>query len=200
MMQKILVRSISYFLGLFILSFGIDLMILANVGTSAWDALNVGLNKHFGLTIGTWAQIVGIVLIIVIAILKKQRPELFPLVSMFFLGNFIDFHLSWLSVPFDSLVLSYFIALTGLILMAFGIALYLQADFGFVPIDGFVMVINQKTKLSLRMAKTSAEIGALFLAILLGGPVGIGTIFATFLIGPLLQVFFRFFQQKLKLT
>ncbi len=196
-MKKKIVKGIIYIIGLLILSFGIDLMILSNIGTSAWDALSVGLNKQYGLTIGTWTQVIGIVLILIIAVMKKQRPEVLPLVTMFILGIFIDLHLSWLVVQYVNWIYAFFIAMIGLILMAFGIALYLQAGFGFIPIDGFVMVIHDKTKWSIRVSKTAADIGALMIAYFLGGPIGLATIITTFLLGPLLQVFYRFFERQL---
>ena len=199
-MKKIkLKRILIYLAGLYILSFGIDLMIIAGKGTGAWDAINVGLSKHFGLSIGTWAQIVGIILIFIIAIIRKSRPEILPLLTMFLIGNFIDLNLIWLiKIELINDFYAYLTMGTGLILMSFGIALYLQAKFGFIPIDGFVMLIHEKSGWSLRMSKTSAELGALVLAFLLGGTIGVGTILVTFLIGPMLQFFYKIMEKRLK--
>lgn len=193
-------RILVYLMGLYILSLGIDLMITAELGTGAWDALNVGLTENFGLSVGTWAQIVGVILIFVIALLKKSRPEFLSLLTMFLIGSFIDINLSWLKIDFANIFYQSIAMLSGLVLMSIGIALYLQAKFGFIPIDGFVMIIYERTGWSLGKAKTSAELGALVLAFLLGGPIGIGTLLATFLIGPMLQFFYKIFEKRLKLV
>lgn len=199
-MKNIVYRILVYVIGLYILAMGIDLMIVADLGTGAWDALNVGLNKHFGLTVGTWAQIVGVTLIFVNAYLKKIRPEILPLLTMFILGSFIDFNLKLLQIEISSTLIAVITMLTGLLLMSIGIALYLQAKFGLIPIDGLVMIIKEKNGWSLRVAKTSAELGAFILAFILGGSIGVGTILVTILIGPLLQFFYKQFEKWLKLV
>ena len=43
-----------YLVGLTFLSLGISLIILAELGAGACDAMNVGLNELFGLSVGTW--------------------------------------------------------------------------------------------------------------------------------------------------
>jgi uncharacterized protein len=48
------------------------------------------------------------------------------------------------------------------------------------------------------MAKTIGEIIALIPAILLQGPIGIGTIIITFTIGPFVQLCFPYFEKLLK--
>jgi len=193
-------RILVYVVGLYILAIGIDLMIIADLGTGAWDALNVGLNKHFGLTVGTWAQIVGIVVIFVNAYLKKKLPEILPFLTMYILGSFIDLNLRLLQMEISNTLIAIITMLIGLLLMSIGIALYLQAKFGLNPVDGLVMIIKEKMGWSLRSAKTSAELGAFILAFILGGSIGIGTILVTFLIGPLLQFFYKKFEKWLKLV
>lgn len=197
-MKRYLVKGFAYLFGLVILSIGVDIMIEADIGVGAWDALNVGLKANFGLTIGTWAQLVAVSLIILIAILKRKRPKLTPLITMFIVGNLLDFHFTWLHLSFTNRGLAYLAAFFGLVLMSIGIALYLQANFGIIPIDGFVMVIHEKTGWSLGTAKTAAEFGAFIVAFLLGGPIGIGTIFVTLTIGPFLQFFYKIIAKRVQ--
>lgn len=52
-------RLIVFIIGLLVMSFGIDLFIVSNLGATPWDTLHVGLYEHFGLTIGSWSIIVG---------------------------------------------------------------------------------------------------------------------------------------------
>lgn len=195
-MKRNIIRGVFYLIGLYVLSFGIDLMIVANVGTSAWDALNVGLNRQFDITVGRAAQLVGVVLIFIIAIMRKRRPELFPLLTMLVLGSLIDFNLSWLTLSFDSWITAFVVALIGLVFIALGIAIYIQANFGIIPIDGFVMAIQEKSGWSIQVSKTVAEFSALTVAFFLGGSIGVGTIVATFLIGPLFQFFYKVIKEQ----
>jgi uncharacterized protein len=185
-------RTISYILGLFILSIGISFTIFSRLGAGAWDALSVGLSNLTGFTVGTWVILIGVILIFVNAIILKKRPVLISIVTVLILGYFIDF---WLLVVFpnffiETIVMRFGILLCGVLLMGFGIATYLQAKFAIIPIDGFMMAIQLRLKVSLGVAKTIAEVTALVLAFIVGGPIGLGTILVTVSIGPMIQLFF----------
>ncbi len=54
------VKWLVFFMGLLIMSFGISLMIKANLGSAPWDVLHIGLYYQFGLSIGTWSIIIGL--------------------------------------------------------------------------------------------------------------------------------------------
>ncbi|MBU8908896.1 YczE/YyaS/YitT family protein [Desertibacillus haloalkaliphilus] len=196
----VLRRVLSYVIGLFILSFGITLTIVAGLGVGAWDALNVGLSETVGLTVGNWVIIVGVILIILNAILLKSRPEVAALITVVLLGYFIDF---WLlvvfpGVSFQTFIVQLLILFIGAVLMAIGIATYLQAGFAAIPIDRLMFVIQHLTKFKLMTSKTIAEVLALACAFLVGGPIGIGTVVVTFLIGPLIQLVFPTIEKIIK--
>ncbi|TWI54437.1 YczE/YyaS/YitT family protein [Halalkalibacter nanhaiisediminis] len=191
-MKPVLIRIMSYLGGLLILSFGITLTILAGLGTGAWDALNVGLASMTVYSVGNWVIFIGILLILINALLSKSKPELLALVTVIILGYFIDF---WLLVVFDNslfsgLGLQIVVLLIGAVIIAFGIAVYLQAEFAVIPIDRFMFVLKDLLGVNVMLAKTVAEVIALLAAFLVGGPIGIGTVVVTFLIGPLIQLFY----------
>ncbi|WP_445489860.1 YczE/YyaS/YitT family protein [Niallia sp. 03133] len=184
-------RSLFYLLGLLILSFGATLTIKANLGAGPWDALNVGLSHLIGLTIGSWIVIIGIVLIIINALLLKKRPELLSLFTVFILGFFVDF---WMSYLLNSFNYFYFknqliLLVVGLIIIGLGIAMYLQASFPLNPIDHFMVSIQKKFGMNIMAAKLIGEILALLFAVLVNGPIGVGTVIIAFGIGPAIQFF-----------
>ncbi|WP_096201759.1 YczE/YyaS/YitT family protein [Bacillus sp. FJAT-45350] len=185
-------RGISYLLGLFILAIGITLTIVSQLGTGAWDALSVGLASITGLTVGNWVILVGIILIIVNAILQKARPDFLAIITVVLLGYFIDFWLLFVfrDVGFEGFAIQLAILLIGVVTMGLGIATYLQGKFAVIPIDGFMFTLQKLFGFKLMVAKTTAELVALVLAFFVGGPIGIGTIIVTLLIGPLIQFFF----------
>ncbi|WP_078429210.1 YczE/YyaS/YitT family protein [Alkalihalobacterium alkalinitrilicum] len=186
-------RTLCYLIGLLILSIGITFTIIANLGAGAWDALNVGLSNRVGLTVGTWVILIGVILIIVNALIARARPEIHSLLTVIVLGYFIDF---WLLIVFQNIRLTELpiqaaVLLLGVILMGLGISTYLQADFAIIPIDRLMLNLKDLLRLPLMVAKTIAEITALIVALIVGGPIGIGTIVVTLSIGPLIQVFYR---------
>lgn len=182
-------RIIAYLIGLAFLGLGITLVVKADLGVGAWDALNVGLAKHTGLSVGNWVIIIGITLIFINSLLMKERPDFYAMLTSFTLGFIIDGWFWVISVqPADWMSKSLLFTL-GTLVTALGLATYLQANFAPTSIDRLMYAISKLTGLSLRTSKTIGEVIALILAWMVGGPIGIGTILITFSIGPLLHLF-----------
>lgn len=184
-------RLLFYMVGLFIIGFGVTLTIKADIGAGAWDALNVGLSKTFGLTVGNWVILIGLLLIFVNAFISRHRPIYFAVITIVLVGFSVDF---WLLLIFKDFVLESFfmkllVLVVGILTIAVGVAMYLQTKFPANPIDQLMIVLHQRLSINLMTAKTIAELIAFLFAILLKGPIGVGTILITFSIGPLIQLF-----------
>lgn len=190
-------RLLVYIFGLVIFALGIALTIIANLGAGSWSALNVGLSDTIGFTVGSWVIIIGIIIIFINAILLKKRPDFYSLLTILIQGYLIDFWLLVVFREFITTLLVFKISLLGIgiVLMALGISLYMQSKLGIIPIDRLMVVVQQKFSLNLMKSKTIGELGALVFAYLFNGPIGIGTIFVTILMGPLIQFFFYIFEK-----
>jgi uncharacterized membrane protein YczE len=183
-----------------IVSFGVTLTILAGLGAGAWDALNVGLAHKTPFSVGNWVIFVGIILIVVNSVLTRSKPILVSLITIFIIGYFIDF---WLLIVFphtliDDFIIQLLTLLVGVVILACGASIYMQAKFALIPIDGFMFALRDVLGVKIMVAKTIAEVTALVGAFLVGGPIGIGTLIVTFSIGPLIQWFYPRFEKRLK--
>ncbi len=158
----------------------------------AWDALNVGLANQTVYSVGNWVIFIGILLILLNALLSKSKPELLALVTVIMMGYFIDFWLLFVfeNNMFSGLALQIIVLIVGATIIAFGISIYLQAEFAVIPIDRFMFLLKDLLGVNVMVAKTIAELLALFAAFLAGGPIGLGTIIVTFIIGPMIQWFY----------
>ncbi|KIY21072.1 MULTISPECIES: YczE/YyaS/YitT family protein [Mesobacillus] len=190
-------RTLFFIIGLIILSFGVSMTIKANLGTGAWDALNVGLSKTVGGTPGSWVVLIGILMIFLNASLVKKRPDFAASIPLLITGMLIDF---WLLRVFDDMLVTGYgkqfgVFLLGVIAISFGLAIYLQPRFPLIPIDNFMMALMQRFHLNLMAAKTLGELMALSAAFLFKGPVGIGTLIVTFAIGPSIQLFYPYVEK-----
>ncbi|MEH7378964.1 membrane protein [Bacillus sp. JJ1533] len=196
-----LTRRITFFsLGLFTLALGISLMIIADVGAGAWDALNVGLSETIGLTVGNWVIVVGIIVMFINALLLRARPAFLSIGTIILIGFFIDF---WLLIvlaemPLEGLVVKILTLVVGLVIASLGIAVYLQAKFPLSPLDNLMLAISTRFKLKYGISKTIAEATGLILALIVGGPIGIGTLVVTFGIGPTIQFFFPYCERLME--
>ena len=183
--------TVFYIIGLTFLSLGISLMILADLGAGPWDAMYVGLNNHFGLSVGTWIFIVGILLIFINAFLLKQRIDVSAVIPVVMVGFLIDFWLLFVFGNFQLPVLPIRFAMLigGVAIIAVGIACYLQSTIARNPMDTLMMAIQTLSGKSMAVSKTMMELGVLVIAFVLGGPIGLGTIFVALMIGPMIQFF-----------
>ncbi|MCK0472452.1 YitT family protein [Halalkalibacter sp. APA_J-10(15)] len=199
-MNAFTIRILSYVGGLFIVSFGISLTIISGLGTGAWDALNVGLANMTTYTVGNWVIFIGVALIFLNALLTKSKPELFSIVTIFVLGYFIDFWLLYIfsNTFFATFLLQLIVLCLGIVIIAFGASIYLQAKFARIPVDGLMFAIKGLLKVNFLIAKTVTEVLALAIAYFVGGPIGLGTILVTVLIGPLIQWFYPRVEKKIK--
>ncbi|SDK35008.1 YczE/YyaS/YitT family protein [Sediminibacillus albus] len=191
MKREYIVRLFFYIIGLVVLSFGIGLTIKADLGVGAWDAVNVGLSAITGLTVGNWVIIIGIALIALNAIIAKERPDYFALLTIFIVGMMIDFWLLYVMVDWgrDHLFYQAAMLVIGVLILGFGVSMYLQPKLSLNPIDGLMVSLQKRWRFSLVTAKTISEGLALVAALILGGPVGIGTILILLFIGPSIQYF-----------
>jgi len=191
-MKNKIIIGLFYIVGLTFLSLGISTMILADLGAGAWDAMYVGLSDITGLSVGTWILIVGILLILLNGALLKKIPEFLAVITILIIGFLIDFWLLYVFSGFSStdLGLRIFMFIGSTFIIALGITFYLQSNFARNPMDTLMMAIQVRTGKSLAFSKTIMEVTVLIIALLIGGPIGIGTVIVTLSIGPLIQLFY----------
>lgn len=185
-------RFVFFVVGLLILSLGVSFTLKAHLGAGPWDALSAGQSQMIGFTVGTWVIINGIVLLFVNAYLLKKKPEFLAAITFFLIGTLIDF---WLLRVFNSwnpsdLSQRVIVLIMGIVLIAVGVAMYMQSHYPANPIDKLMLALQERFRLPLMAAKTIAEVTALILAILVKGPVGIGSLFIAFCIGPIIHILF----------
>ena len=187
MLRGFLYRWGIFFFGLMVLGFGVALTIKGQrLGVSSWDVLHIGLFNHFGLTIGTWNIIVGVVVITIASIGLREFPKTGTFVNMLMVGVFIDFF-NWLlpdPTVFPLQVVSFLI---GVLFTAAGSGIYISAKLGAGPRDSLMLMITQKVKWSIRTSRTIMEFAVVIIGFFLGGPIGIGTVIMAFGLGPIIQ-------------
>ncbi|WP_156183171.1 hypothetical protein [Mesobacillus campisalis] len=88
-----------------------------------------GLTLLLGLTIGSWSIIIGFLLLTAFAIITKKLPKIGVFLNMLLLGLFIDLFI-WLLPSIDSVVGAVISFILGLVLIGYGIGLYVSADLG----------------------------------------------------------------------
>jgi uncharacterized membrane protein YczE len=169
-------------LGLLPLGIGIGMMVEARLGVSPYDVLHQGLADLTGLSFGMVVILLG-VLVLFLWIPLGQRFGIGTVINTLTVGLIVDRFLDWSPDP-TTLALRWAYLLVGILIIAFGVGLYIGAGLGPGPRDGLMTGIAAKGY-PLWLVRTGLELAALLGGWLLGGDVGIGTLLFAFGIGPL---------------
>ncbi|WP_066173567.1 YczE/YyaS/YitT family protein [Bacillus marinisedimentorum] len=179
------VRWTFFTVGLIVLALGISMTIQAkNLGIGPWDVFHYGLFLQLGLTIGSWAIISGLVIIASVSIAQRSIPQAGTILNMLLIGIFIDLFNFILTEP-ATLPGQIAIFIAGTVVLGYGIGIYVSADLGAGPRDSLMLVVSEKTGWNMSWVRNGMEVAVLILGLMLGGPVGAGTVLIAFLLGPI---------------
>ncbi|WP_433429560.1 YczE/YyaS/YitT family protein [Nonomuraea sp. CA-141351] len=183
-------RLVRLYGGLALYGTGIGLQVESGLGNDPWDVFHQGLAVRTGLSIGTVIIAVG-ALVMLLWIPLKQKPGIGTVSNVLFLGLFADAAIFLLPTPSHLVLQCLYVAL-GVVSIALATVLYIGAGMGPGPRDG-IMTGLVRLGLSVRLGRFLIEITVLAAGWLLGGTVGVGTLVFALAIGPLTQLFTRWF-------
>lgn len=197
-MNKHFIYRSSFFLaGMIVLSLGIAMTIKGQaLGIGPWDVLHVGLYRKFGLTIGTWNIITGLLIILFVGIYSHELPKMGTWLNLVTIGLFIDFF-NWLLPEVTSSVGHVIVLAIGTIVIGFGAGLYMSPNLGAGPRDSLMLILVDKFKFKIKNVRTVIEVIVAVIGWMLGGPVGIGTVLIALLIGQIIHITFPLNQKLL---
>jgi uncharacterized membrane protein YczE len=162
------------------------MILLAGLGVDPWDVLHQGLSRRLGLGVGTWAVIVGLV-VLALWVPLRQRPGLGTVCNVVVVGAVIDLVLAVFAPP-QQIAVRWVLMLAGVVLNGIATAAYIGAGLGPGPRDGLMTGLAARGR-SVRTVRTAIELTVLAAGWLLGGTVGIGTVVYALSIGPLAHYF-----------
>lgn len=174
--------------GLILFGVGLALAIEADLGTNPWTVFHTGAADRLGISVGTMVIITGLVL--VLSFVPFREPlGLGTILNVLVIGPVIDITLA--VIP-DLTALPVRVVALGLAPVCIGLAsgLYIGAGFGPGPRDG-IMTALERRGMKVSVARTIIELTALTVGVILGGKVGIGTIYIALTLGIWVQLFLR---------
>ena len=177
-------RFVLLLAGLVAYGVSVGLMLRAGLGLMPWSVLDQGLSETFGLEVGTWSIITGVVVLLLWAPLRR-RPGVGTLGNVVLVGLTINATLAVLPEA-RTLPVQVPLLLAGIVLNGVATGAYIGAGLGAGPRDGLTTGIAARGH-SVRLVRTSIEVAVLGIGWLLGGTVGVGTVLYAVTIGPLMH-------------
>jgi len=185
-MTQLRTRLFNLYLGLVLFGLSMALMIRAGLGLDPWDVLHQGIAERTGVRFG-WVVIATGALVLLAWIPLCQRPGIGTLSNVVVVGVAVEAALAVLPET-DHLVVRTTLLIASLVLTGIATGLYVGAGLGPGPRDGLMTGLAQRGH-SIRVVRTSIEVGVLAVGWLLGGTVGVGTVVFAVGIGPLVHYF-----------
>ncbi|MGY1723892.1 membrane protein YczE [Blastococcus sp. SYSU DS0533] len=179
-------RLVQLYAGLALYGASMALLVRSALGVMPWDVLHQGLAARLGWSIGAVTIAVG-VLVLLAWIPLRQRPGLGTVSNVLVIGLAVDATLAVLPAPTAPAARAAFLV-AGVLLNAVATAAYIGVHLGPGPRDGLMTGLVRRTGRSVRLVRTSVEIGVVATGWLLGGTLGVGTVVYALTIGPLVQV------------
>ena len=171
--------------GLTLCGVGIAMLIRADLGLGPWDVLHQGLSLTTGISIGLASILVGF-LVLLLWFPLRERPGIGTITNIVMIGLVIDATLAVTSTP-SALWMRWALLALSTPMFAVGVGLYIGAGVGSGPRDGVMTGLN-RLGVPIAVARSVLEIGALWIGYVLGGTVGVGTLYFALAAGPMMQL------------
>ena len=194
MYKKYIKRFALCILGLALYGFGCVLGVKAgDAGTNAWSTLALGFGSKSGLSYGTATFLISLV-IITVDILGKGKQGFGTFLNLLLIPIFSDIFLAMLAIIPDAqtAVGGAALSLLGQTVISFATVVYMLPALGAGPRDTLLVIIGRKLpKIPIGAVKFGIEMAVLLIGVLLGAPLGLGTVLVLVLQASIFQLVCR---------
>jgi uncharacterized membrane protein YczE len=185
-------RFAQLLVGLALYGFSMALMIRGRLGVDPWDVFHLGLNHLLHMDLGLLIVLVSVVVLLA-WIPMRQRPGLGTLANVLLIGAATSATLALVPPP-SAMALRVGFLVVGVAVNGLAGALYIGAGLGPGARDGLMTGLVARGWGSVRVVRTCIEVtvlavGWVLSGVLLGGPVGPGTVLYAATIGPIVHWF-----------
>lgn len=198
-LKEWLIRLVLLLLGLTVAHLGVTLFLQSNLGSDPFSVLVQGISTQAGVSFGTIHVIVTCSLMLLMLVTTRGYVLPGTVVCAFCGGPIIDcftWLLSGFIHPGLPLPVRVVFSLLGCVILAAGMSLVIRSDAGTGPNDLVAVILADKLKrFQFRWVRMTCDAVFMLLGLALGGTVGLGTVFAVCLIGPVAQFFFPYSQR-----
>jgi uncharacterized membrane protein YczE len=168
--------------GLTICGLGEGLLLISTIGASPWNVLHQGLALNLGLSVGTWAFLIGLV-VLSLWFFLDEKIGMGTIINFIIVAIMIDLTVFIFEEP-EIWINQFLLCVISVLMVGMGSGIYLIARLGPGPRDGLMTGLQKKTGFSIALIRGAIEIIVVSCGWLLGGTVGVGTVLYAVGIGP----------------
>ena len=198
-------RIVLMCIGVFFIGMSVSLSRLSSLGTDPFSCMNLGVSSVLRdvtgsdfFTYANYQLLVNLVLLIPMFIFMLKGIGIGTIINMVFVGYSADlcmyvykmFNLTP-EVLKDNMVIRVICMILALLVLTFGVALYMQCNRGIAPYDALAPIMEDKTngKLKYAIGRIITDCLCVLIGFLAGSVVGINTLVMMFGTGPFVSFF-----------
>lgn len=194
-------RSWMSLIGVLIFALGATILLAADLGMDPYSAMNLGVSQLLGWQLGPYQLLLNLLILGLVFLIDRHLIGVGTIFNMALVGYGIQFFslilLKNLPTP-SSLLMQILVALLGLLVFTFGLAMYIVADVGISPYDAITpMILKVTHSKNYRFIRILQDVTAMVIAILVHGHFGLVTIIVAFGSGPFIIFWERHVLDKL---
>jgi len=168
--------------GLIIFGLGEGLLIISTIGASPWNVLHQGLALNFGLSIGLWAFLISLIVLLLWFFLD-EKIGIGTIFNFIIISIMIDVTIFFFQAP-ALWINQFLLCIAAVLMVGLGSGIYLIARLGPGPRDGLMTGLQKKTGFSIALIRGAIEVFVVLCGLSLGGIIGVGTLLYVLGIGP----------------
>ena len=172
--------------GLWIFGTGDAILIAAGIGNTPWTVLAEGIANNIDRSVGQATFLVSVA-VLFLWIPLKEKPGIGTILNAIVIAAAIEVMVPRLPTP-DNFEIALLQVLAGVLLIGIGSGLYLTANLGPGPRDGWMTGLQKASGIPIGRVRGAIEVSVLALGWLLGGTFWVGTILFAVLIGPVVAI------------
>lgn len=183
------IRLLVCFIGILFMSSRASIFYLLNMGSDPYQVLATALHRTLSVSYGTANIILNSLIIGIILLFKRSYVNIALFLNWGISGSVMDICntlLSGIITPKLPIPIKLLLIMLGCVMLAFGIYLYTSPKLGASPADSLGFIVSDVFHISYGKVRIYNDIIYTVLGLLLSGTIGIATIFAIFLTGPII--------------
>lgn len=180
--------------------------IKAELGADPITVFYEGLSETLHMNVGLTVNIINTTLMLIVFLINKKYINIGTLLYVVILGRFVNFGV-WIydimCIP-DNFWVKLIVSIIGCFIAFIGLGVYMTIDIGIDPWTALAKIVNSKVQKSFGFVKTLLDLLTLIVGVMLGGTIGIVTLFCAVAGGPIMQktseAIDKLFEKVLKLN
>lgn len=191
-MKTIIKNTLICLLGVLMLGGGVGMFSRVSIGTDSLTCFYEGISLKTGLTVGTVSLLANLAYVVIVFFLDKKKIGIATFLYMI-VGKYpIDFMNEHFFTP-DSIIVAILLDIVICVIIGVGCSLIVASKLGVTAYDALTTSTSEVLHKKYVIVRYIYDASFLILGVLLGGKIGIGTIIALIVIGPV----FDFANKKL---